>query len=67
MQIIASLAFQHTDDSIPTSAVIFVNNGAFVIETLISERFWLHSLSRDVKLAYNKPYDIARLLFLDFT
>ena len=61
-----SLLLQFPDDIIPTSSAIFVYNGSFVIARSVRNVLGCN-LSRDVKLACNKPYDIACLHSLDFT
>ena len=62
----ANHCFKYPDDRIPTSSAIFVYNGAFVIARSVRNVSGC-TLSRDVKLACNKPYDIAYLHSLDFT
>ena len=47
------------DDNIPTSAAIFVDNGAFDIARLVRNVSGC-TLLRDVKVACNKHSDIAR-------
>ena len=54
-----SLLLSYLDDNIPTSAAIFVYNGAFDIVRSIRNVSGC-TLLHDVKLACNKYSDIAR-------
>ena len=54
-----SLLLSYLDDNIPTSAAIFVYNGAFDIARSVRNVAGC-TLLRDVKLACNKHSDIAR-------
>ena len=54
-----SLLHSYPDDNIPTSAAIFVYNGAFDIAISVWNVFGCTRL-RDVELACNKPSVIAR-------
>ena len=54
-----SLLLSYPDDNIPTSAAIFVYNGAFDIARSVRNVSGC-TLLRDVKLACNKHSDIAR-------
>ena len=54
-----SLLLSYPDDNIPTSAAIFVYNGAFDIACSVRNVLGC-TLLRDVKLACDKHSDIAR-------
>ena len=54
-----AVLLSYPDDNIPTSAAIFVYNGAFDIARSVRNVSGC-TLLRDVKLACNKHSDIAR-------